>query len=69
MKVEVCDRDMIYEGGKRRREMWWRQTTELTQLSVTLEDILAASRARHWESRSCGEGGGGRKVVEYDPGS
>ena len=38
-------------------------------MSATLEDILAAARARHWVSGRCGEGRGGREVAESDAGS
>ena len=38
------------------------------QLSATLEDILAATRARRWESGMRSEGGGGREVAESDAG-
>ena len=39
------------------------------QLSVTLEEILAAARARRWESGRRGEGVGGREVADSYVGS
>ena len=55
--------------GGRRREPWWRQTAARKQLSTMLEDILAAARARCWESGRCGKGGGVRDLAEYNVGS
>ena len=67
--LEIYDRELGYEGGGRRREPWWRQTAARKQLSVTLEDILVVTRARHWESGRSGEVGGGREVAESCAGS
>ena len=57
--LEVCDRDMGYTGGGRRREPWWRQTAARKQLSATLKDISAAARERRCKSGRCGKSGGG----------
>ena len=46
--LEICDREKVYKVGGRRRGPWWRQTADQEQLSATLEDILAAARARRW---------------------
>ena len=57
--IDICNRETGYQGGGRRRELWWRQTAAQNQLIATLEDILAAAKARNWESGRCGKGGGG----------
>ena len=67
--MEIYDMETGYNGGGRRRDPRWKKTTGRKQLSATLEEILAAVRARHWESIRSGEGGGGREVVESDTGS
>ena len=64
--LEVFNRETGYEGGGRHRDLWWRQTVAWKQLSVNLEDILAATRARRWEYGRCDEGGGDREVEESD---
>ena len=46
--IDICNRETGYEGGGRRRELWWRQTAAQNQLSATLEDILAAAKAQNW---------------------
>ena len=66
--LEVYDRATGYEGGGRRREPWWRQTTAWMNLSATLEYISAEKRARCWESGRRDKGGGGREVSESDAG-
>ena len=59
---EVYNRETGYEGGGRRRELWWRKLADHKQMRFILEDILAAARARRHESGRNGEGGGGDKV-------
>ena len=65
----VCDRETDYEGGRRRREPWWRQMAARNHLSATLEDILVASRVQSWESIRHGKSGRDRKLADYDAGS
>ena len=67
--LEVCDREKCYEGGGRRRELWWRQTADQKYLCATLKDISLDARARRWEYGRRGEVGGGREVAESDAGS
>ena len=55
-----------YEREGRRRDPWGRQTESRKQLITTLEDILAASRARSWESGRRGEGRRGKEAAESD---
>ena len=62
--LEVCDREMGYEGGGRCREPWWRQTAARKHMSVMLKEISAASREKRWESGRCGGGGGDRDAVD-----
>ena len=50
---EVCTRETGYEGGGRRRKVWWRQEATEKQLQATLEDSWEAKRRR----RSGGEMG------------
>ena len=64
--LEIYNREMGYKRGGRRCETWWRQTAAWNQMSATLEHILAAARARRWESGRRGEVGGGREVAESD---
>ena len=67
--LETCDRDTGYEGGRKQREPWWRQTAAQKQISSTLEEILAEARALCWESGWHGEVGGVRELAESDTGS
>ena len=48
---EVCARETGYEGGGRRRKVWWRQEATGKQFRFTLEDSREAKRSR----RSGGE--------------
>ena len=66
---KVCDREVGYEGGGRRRDPWWQQTAARKQLRVTLEEILVAARTQQPEFRRCGEGGEWAEVAESEPGS
>ena len=66
--LEVCNMGTGYEGGGRRCDLWWRQMTPRKNLSATLEDILAAERARRQESGRRGNGGGVGEVSESDSG-
>ena len=43
--LEVCDREMGYEGGGRRHELLCRQKTDRKHLRARSEEILAAERA------------------------
>ena len=69
--LEVCDRDTGYEGGGRRRNLWWRQTAARKQLRATLKYISLAARERRWKSGRSGKSGGGERGaggVEYGAG-
>ena len=48
---EVCAKDTGYEGGVRRRKVWWHQEATKKKLRATLEDSREAKRRR----RSSGE--------------
>ena len=43
---EVCTRETGYEGGERRRKVWWIQEATEKQLWATLEDSREAKRRR-----------------------
>ena len=66
--LEICDREMDYEGRGRHQERWWRQMADQKQLLASLEEILAEERTMCWESGRHGNGGGGREVAESDAG-
>ena len=67
--LEVCYREVGYEGGGGHHEPWWRKTVAWKHLSATLEEIFVAARARRWESSRHEECGVGGKVENYDSGS
>ena len=50
------------EGGGHRNP-WWRQTVPRAQLRDTIENILAATRARRQKSGSGSESGGREEEV------
>ena len=43
---EICARETGYEGGERRRKVWWHQEATEKQLRATLEDSREAKRRR-----------------------
>ena len=43
---ELCARETGYEGGGRRRKVWWRQEATEKQPRATLEDLWEAKRMR-----------------------
>ena len=57
--LEVFDKEIEYDIGRRRREPWWRKMAAQKQLSAALEEILETARAWQRESGRCCKGGGG----------
>ena len=47
--LKVCAREKGYEGGRLRRDAWWRQEVAETQLIKTLAEIY--QEARRMQSR------------------
>ena len=43
---DACARETGYEGGGRRRKVWWRQEATEKQLWASLEDLRVAKRRR-----------------------
>ena len=51
----MCKNYTGYNGGGRIHKTWWRQTAPRSQQRDTIENILAANRARRQESVSGSE--------------
>ena len=58
---KVCDREVGYEGGGRRRDPWWQQTSARKQLRVTLEEILVRQGRNNRNPEGVVRAGNGRK--------